>query len=121
MFGNLFNADTSNLQVQRLDLNRSANSIPKTLSADGYRPINGYDHINNNLAEELSQLSINPSSLAPYDCPIDPSALSIPMLTRSQGNILTLAYTLTIPRGGMPTVKREGRLGGRTTHHNLRS
>ncbi|KAH8748343.1 hypothetical protein BGZ57DRAFT_970073 [Hyaloscypha finlandica] len=39
-------------------------------------PINGYDeYINNTLTEELSQLSFNTPSLAPYDCPVDPSAL----------------------------------------------
>jgi hypothetical protein len=45
MFGNLFNADTSNQQVQRLDLNRSAARIPKTLSADGHGPIKPSDQV----------------------------------------------------------------------------
>ena len=97
MFGNLSNANASNLRGQRLDLNRSAARIPKTLSADGHGPINGYDYINNNLAEELSQLFINTPPLVPYDYSIDPSA--IPMLTRSQGNILTSAYTLNDTEG----------------------
>jgi hypothetical protein len=90
MFGDLFNADASHLRGQRLDLNRSAARIPKTLSAGGYGPINGHDghneYINNTLTEELSTLSINTPPRALYDCPVDTSALSIPMLTRSQGN-----------------------------------
>jgi hypothetical protein len=100
MFGGLFNADASDLRGQRLELNRSAAHVPKTLSAGGYGPINGYEeYINYNLAEKLSQLSINTPPLAPYDCPIDPSALSIPMLTRSQGNTSTSAYTLNDTEG----------------------
>jgi hypothetical protein len=55
MFGDLSNANVSNLRGQRLDLNRSTARIPKTLSADGHRPVNSYDeYINNNLVEELS-------------------------------------------------------------------
>jgi hypothetical protein len=100
MFGDLSNANVSNLRGQRLDLNRSTARIPKTLSADGHRPVNSYDeYINNNLVEELSQLSINTPPLALYDCPINPSVLSIPMLTRSQGSTSTSAYTLNNAKG----------------------
>jgi hypothetical protein len=57
MFGDLFNADVSNLRGKPLDLSRSAARMPKTLSAGGHGPINGYDeYINNPLTEELSQL-----------------------------------------------------------------
>ncbi|KAN0116790.1 hypothetical protein V8E51_002767 [Hyaloscypha variabilis] len=87
MFGDLYNANASNLRGQRLDLNRSAARIPKTLSAGGHGPIRDChdEYINNTLAEELGQLSINTPPLGP----VDPSALSIPMLTRSQGNTST--------------------------------
>ena len=53
----------SDLQERRLNLNRSAASIPKALSTGRYGPINGRDshdkYINNTLIEELGQLSIN--------------------------------------------------------------
>jgi hypothetical protein len=116
MFGDLFNANAPNLRGQRLDLNRSAARIPKTLSAGGHGPINGYnEYINNNLAEELSQLSINTPPLALYDCPIDASALSIPMLTRSQGNTSTPAYTLNDTEGRHANGQATGQ-AGRTNH-----
>jgi hypothetical protein len=115
MFGGLFNADTSNLRGQRLELNRSAAHIPKTLSAGGHGPIHGYDeYINNNLAEKLSQLSINTPPLAPFDCSID-SALSIPMLTRSQGNTSTSAYALNNTGGRYANGQATGQ-AGRTNH-----
>jgi hypothetical protein len=85
MFGDLFNADASTSRGQRLDLNRSAARIPKTLSAGGHGPINdsdGHDeYINNTLAEEFSKLTINNPSLASY---VDPSALSIPKPNESE-------------------------------------
>jgi len=114
MFGDLFNANAPNLTVrgQRLDLNRSAARIPKALSAGGH----GYgEYINNNLAEELSELSINTPPLALYDCPIDPSALSIPMLRRSQGNTSTSAYTLNDIEGRHANGQATGQ-AGRTNH-----
>jgi hypothetical protein len=116
MFGDLFNANALNLRGQRLDLNRSAARIPKTLSAGGHRPINGCDeYINNNLAEELSQLSINTPPLALDNCPIDASALSIPVLTRSQGNTSTPAYTLNDTEGRHANGQAIGQ-AGRTNH-----
>jgi hypothetical protein len=97
-------------------LNRSAARIPKTLSAGGHGPINGYGgYINNTLAEELSQLSINTPPLAPYDYPIDPSALSFPMLTRSQGNTSTSVYTLNDTEGRHANGRATGQ-AGRTNH-----
>jgi hypothetical protein len=114
MFGDLSNANASNLRGQRLDLTRSAARIPKTLSAGGQGPINGYDeYINNNLAEELSQLSTDTPPPAP--CPIDPSALSIPMLTRSQGDTSTSAHTLNDTEGRHANGQATGHTG-RTKH-----
>jgi hypothetical protein len=92
MFRDLFNPDASTPRGQRLDLNRSATRIFKTLSAGGYgyanRPMNNNDeYINNTLVEKFSKLTVNDPSLASYVRPrVDPSALSIPMLTSSQGN-----------------------------------
>lgn len=116
MFGNLFNANAANLRGQRLDLNRSAARISKALSAGGRGPINDYDeYINKTLAEDLSQLSINTPPLAPYDFPIDPSTLSIPMLTRSQGNTSTSAHILNDTEGRHASGQATGQ-AGRTNH-----
>jgi hypothetical protein len=114
MFRDLFNANAPNLTVQgqRLDLNRATARIPKALSAGGH----SYgEYINNNLAEELSQLSINTRPLALYNSPIDPSAVSIPMLTRSQGNTSTSAYTLYNTEGRHAN-RKATRHAGRTNH-----
>jgi hypothetical protein len=127
IFRDLFNADASNSRGQRLDLNRSAARIPKTLSAGGRGPMNNRDghdeYINNTLAEEFSKLSIDNPPLAPYVCPVGPSALSIPMLTRSQGNTSTFsnlerqqsAYTLSDTEGRHASGQATGQ-AGRTNH-----
>ncbi|PMD14328.1 hypothetical protein NA56DRAFT_394665 [Hyaloscypha hepaticicola] len=58
-------------------------------------------------------LSFNTPPLARYDCPVDPSALSIPMLTRNQGNTSTSAYTLNDTEGRHANGQATGQAGSR--------